>query len=178
MSIHGLIDCFFFPVDNHQYAIQEVDATLVLDLTVNPRNGMSRPGYMKATAKPRTHSWKIEPSKKGLRVPSPTKEEMELGGFRGVSMRQGGVSDALHTSPSRTGKQAFFRKHSQRLSVTTFTVLRQLETAAGPEADTTPGPLEPAQCGVIEECRDCGFGSCPLINVVKQRKVHMFCFFF
>lgn len=40
--------------------------TQVLDPTVNPRNGMSSPGYMKATAKPWTRSWKIEPSKKGL----------------------------------------------------------------------------------------------------------------
>lgn len=35
-------------------------------------------------------------------------------------------------------------------------------------------PLESVQCGVIKECRDCGFGSCALINVVKQRKVFMF----
>lgn len=41
------------------------DKTLTTQEAVNPWNGTASPG-LRATAKPRTHSWKIEPSKKGL----------------------------------------------------------------------------------------------------------------
>lgn len=58
---------------------------------------------------------------------------MELVGFKGVSVRQGGISDALHTSPSGAELQAFFRTRLERMSVTTYTTLRWMETAAGPE---------------------------------------------
>lgn len=122
-----------------------------------------------------THSWKIEPSKKGLWIPSLTKVEMELVGFRGVSMRQGGISDALYTSPSRLDHSPSL-EHTSSECLSQHTALRWMETAAGSEvwADTMPGPLEPVQCGVTKECRNCGFGSCALINVVKKRKVCMF----
>lgn len=100
---------------------------------------------------------------------------MELVGFRGVSMRQGGISDALHTSPSRLDHRPSL-EHTSSECLSQHTALRWMETAAGPEdrADTTPDPLEPVQCGVTKECRNCGLGSCSLINVVKLRKVCMF----
>ncbi len=96
---------------------------------------------------------------------------MELVGFRGVSMRQGGISDALHTSPSRPSLE-----HTNSDCLSQHTALSWMETAAGPEdrADTTSSLLEPIQCAVIKECRNCDFGSHTLINVVKQRKVCMF----
>lgn len=56
---------------------------------------------------------------------------MELVGFRGVIIRQGGISGALHTSPSRLKNRPFLERHSQQMSVTTYSV--GLETAAGPE---------------------------------------------
>lgn len=89
-------------------------------------------------------------------------------------MRQGGISGALHTSTSRLD-------HKPSLEHTSTKCLSQqalhgMETAAGLEdcSDTMPGPLEAVQCRVIKECRNRGFGSCTLINVVKHRKVCMF----
>lgn len=144
------------------------------DHTANARNRMSDPGLWRQQLS-WTHSWKIEPSKMGLWIPSLTKEEMELVGFRGVSKRQGGNSDALYTSPSRLDHRHSL-EHTRRECLSQHTGLCWMETAAGPEvwADTMPAPLEPVQCGVTKECRNFGFGSCILINVVKQRKVCMF----
>lgn len=100
MKMRGLIKlCSFF---SHSIIINNLwkDKTLTTQEAVNPWNGTASPG-LRATAKPRTHSWKIEPSKKGLWIPSLTIEEMELARVKGISMRQGGISGALHTSPSR-----------------------------------------------------------------------------
>lgn len=128
---------------------------------------------MKATEKPWTGSWKIEPSKEGLWIPSRTKGETELVGFRGVIIRQGGISGALHTSPSRLKSQALFRE--TLAANVCHNIQRWLETAAGSAewTDRTPTQLEAIQSGVVKECRNCGFGSCPLINAVKQRRVYM-----
>lgn len=96
-------------------------------------------------------------------------------GFRGVGMRQGGISDALYTSPSRLDHSPSLEQASSEC-LSQHTALLWMETAAGSGvgADTMPGPLEPVQCGVTKECRNCGFGSCALINVEKKRKVCMF----
>lgn len=177
IKVQELIDSGFF---SHSIMVNnlfknKILTTQVPEQAINSRNGMFRPSYMEATAKPRTHSWKIEPSKEGLWIPSLTKEEMELGGFRGVSMSQCGISDALYTSPSRLVHRPSI-EHASSECLSQHTALHWMETAAGPGvwADTVPGPLEPVQCGVTKECRNCGFGSCTLINVVKQRKVCMF----
>lgn len=93
--------------------------------------------------------------------------------LRGISMRQGGISGALHTSPSRLDHRAPL-EHSRSDCLSQHTACIGWRQLQGLETELILGPLESIQCGVIKECRDCGFGSCTLINVVKQRKVCMF----
>lgn len=76
-------------------------------------------------------------------------------GSRGVSMRQAGISGALHTS-LRPGWITGLLWSTLAANVChNTTAPRWMETAAAPEdrADAVPGPLEPVQCGVIKECR-------------------------
>lgn len=119
---------------------------------------MPRLGQMKATEKLRTYSWKIEPSKEGLWIPSRTKGETELVGFRGVIIRQGGISGALHTSPSRLKSQALFR---ETLANVCHNIQHWLETAARSAqwTDRTPTKLKGIQRGVVKRCRNCGLAA-------------------